>query len=129
MSDEKTSDPMGLERWSAFGAQAFEPFGALWQGYFKALTQMNSETSQFFAKRFEEDFRLSTEFVKCKTPFDVFQAQATFMDRMIDDYMDQANKVMAMAAEAAGETAETAKAVVTEPAAPGKAEGAAPKAA
>ncbi|MGI9381873.1 MAG: phasin family protein [Methyloligellaceae bacterium] len=107
MSEEKTSDPLGLGRWNTFGAQNFEPFGAIWQGYFKTLSQMNSETSHFVAKRLEEDFRLPVEFAKCKTPFDVFQAQATFVDRMIDDYMDQANKVLAMTAEAAGETAET----------------------
>ena len=129
MPQEKPSDPLGLERWSTFGAQAFEPFGTLFQGYFKTLSQMNSETSHFFAKRLEEDFQLPAEFAKCRTPFDVFQAQATFMDRMIDDYMDQANKVLAMAADAAGETAETVEVAVKTPAEADKAASPAHKAA
>lgn len=129
MPEDTTSDPLGFGRWNTFGAQAFEPLGALSQGYFRALTQMNSETSQFVAKRLEEDLRLATQFAQCKTPFDVFQVQASFVNRMIDDYTAQANKVLAMAADAAGETAETVDVAAKEVVASGKAQSSATKAA
>ncbi len=102
---------LGLENWSAFGSQAFQPFGAFSEGSFKALAEMNAESYRFVVKRIEEAVRLPSELAVCKSPAEIFEVQAAFVDRMIDDCMGQASKVMAMAPTGAAGT--TAKAEAT----------------
>lgn len=94
-------DKMGLDSMldglKAFDGKAFQGIPGIPEDGFKALAEMNAESYRFVVKRVEEAMRLPGEIATCKSPAEIFEVQAAFMDRMIDDCMQQASKVMAMA--------------------------------
>ena len=86
-----------LESMKSFDGSALQAFPGFSEGGFKTLAEMNAEGYRFVVKRMEEALRLPTEIATCKSPAEIFEVQAAFMDRMIDDCMQQASKVMSMA--------------------------------
>jgi len=76
--------------------EAIEPIGQFYDVCFKCAADMNAEAAKFVRHRLEEDLQVTHELAQCKGPLDVYNMQIGFCTRMIDDYLDETQKILSI---------------------------------
>ena len=85
------SEHMGT--WAKSYGTAFEKFG-----------KVNEETFDFWARRLKADFEMPAKLARCHEPQEIADTCSRFFAKMINDYNEQANKVVVLMSDAVEES-------------------------
>ena len=66
----------------------------------EAWLDIGSELYDFYAERVREEVRTQHRFLHCRTPAEAQRIQMEFMQKAINDYRDEAGKLIEMGARA-----------------------------
>ncbi|MCA0922230.1 phasin family protein [Pseudooceanicola nanhaiensis] len=62
--------------------------------FFETLMEFGSELSTFTAARMKEDVDFTHTMLHCRTPAELYQAQLEFYKKAVNDYHDEAGKLV-----------------------------------
>lgn len=72
------------------------------ESFFEGVTSMNREFLRFLSTRFQEDMRAARSFAHCRHPSEFVEAELRFMQSLVNQYADNANRMLGIAARVAG---------------------------
>lgn len=70
-----------------------------YQAWIQGLGACNAEVTRFIGQRLSKDFDVPAELTGCQTPTDVLEVQSSFIQTMISDYAEEAQRLSALATE------------------------------
>ncbi len=91
-TNRRTPDPAGA-------ALVFAPASA------EAWQQIMQECVRFLTRRLEKDFAAQQSFLACKSPLDVVRLQTEFCQTALEDYTEEASRMVGILAKANGAAA------------------------
>ncbi|MGI9405184.1 MAG: phasin family protein [Hyphomicrobiaceae bacterium] len=72
----------------------------VYQSWLQGIAACNAEATRFFGKRLAKDFEIPTQLANCQSPTDILEVQSSFVQTLIADYADEAQRMSALATEA-----------------------------
>ncbi|MCH9808513.1 MAG: phasin family protein [Alphaproteobacteria bacterium] len=77
----------------ALAPSSMEVATQAYRGWVSAMLAMNTQATNFFTHRLQQDAQFSANIMKCRTPQDFAQVQMDFFQNVLADYSQQAEKV------------------------------------
>ena len=71
-----------------------------YQAWMEGIAACNAEATRFIGKRLAKDFEVPAKLANCQTPTDVLELQSAFVQTLIADSSDEAQRMSALASEA-----------------------------
>lgn len=75
-------------------AQTMESLAKSYGSLFETVGKVNGQTLNFCVERWKEDVEMPAKIAQCKAPEEVGEAYAHFLSKMMNDYSEQAHRVM-----------------------------------
>ncbi|MEO1140683.1 MAG: phasin family protein [Pseudomonadota bacterium] len=75
----------------------------------KAWMDIMTESARFLSDRLQQDLELQQALLRCKTPVEVAEVQAKFMQQAVEQYTEETMRMFKMMSGATEETLQTAK--------------------
>lgn len=69
------------------------------QTWIRGVGACNAEATRFIGRRLAKDFGVSSELASCQTPTDILEVQASFIQTMISDYAEEAQRISSIVIE------------------------------
>lgn len=85
---------LGFDEMMKVNAHNIEALAKSCGSLFETVGKVNEQAVNFCVERWKEDLDMPTRIAQCQAPEEVGEAYARFMSKMVNDYSEQAHRVM-----------------------------------